>query len=187
MLTSLTAVSGNFQREVEARSGQNLDGCLGCGTCTGSCPNISFYDYSPRELIALIRRGEKKRVLESRSIWFCLGCYTCEERCPGGIGLSRVMDVCRELCLKEKYAVNGERVLLFHRLFLAQLARYGRAPEALLALQFNFQTRDYFRDLGLGRKMFLKGKIKLFPERISGQKEIRSFFREAGPRGVLPE
>ncbi|MDH7578237.1 MAG: 4Fe-4S dicluster domain-containing protein [Bacillota bacterium] len=179
------SIQREFQHEIEEKSKQNLDRCLGCGACTGGCPNVDFFDYSPREIIAMIKLGDKKKVLESETIWYCLGCYLCEERCPGRISIPRVMDSCREMSLVEGYEAARENIVLFHKLFLTQVARYGRSPETLLALLFNFKTKDYLRDADLGRRMFLKGKMKLFPERVRNREEIRSLFKEADFRGVL--
>ncbi len=168
-----------FQALVEKETGLNLDSCLGCGTCTGGCPNIPEYDLAPREVIALIRMGKKEEVLRSATIWMCLGCYLCEERCPAGIAIPRLMDHLRGLCLEEGAPVARGNVLLFHRLFLDGVARFGRAPEALIALAYSVKTRNYLRDAALGRRMFFKGKLRPFPEVIRGRRDVRGFFRRS--------
>ncbi len=45
-----------------------------------------------------------------------------------------------------------------------------------LILQFKSKTRDFFKDAGLGLKMYRKGKIKLFPSKFGGGKEIKEIF-----------
>jgi len=184
---SLTDCPHDFQNAIEEKSKQKLDGCIACGTCTAGCPNITLFDYSPRELILLIKRGEKKKVLESKAVWLCVGCYQCEERCPSKISMAHVMDTLREMCVEEGYRVGDQRVLLFHHKFLENMARFGRAAEAMLALQYNIVTKDYFRDLDLGRKMFLKGKMPLFPHKIRNVQQVRKFVQESGINGGAGE
>jgi hypothetical protein len=45
-----------------------------------------------------------------------------------------------------------------------------------LILQFKAKTRDFLKDAGLGWKMYKRGKIKLFPSRFGGGKEIQEIF-----------
>jgi hypothetical protein len=45
-----------------------------------------------------------------------------------------------------------------------------------LLLQFKTKTRDFLKDARLGWKMYRKGKIKLFPSKFGGGKEIKEIF-----------
>jgi hypothetical protein len=45
-----------------------------------------------------------------------------------------------------------------------------------LILQFKTKTRDFLKDAALGWKMYKRGKIKLFPSRFGGGKEIKEIF-----------
>jgi hypothetical protein len=45
-----------------------------------------------------------------------------------------------------------------------------------LILQFKIKTRDFLKDAGLGWKMYKRGKIKLFPSKFGGGKEIKEIF-----------
>ncbi len=78
--------SGSFVDEIYALpGGEGVRLCIQCGTCSGSCPNASKMDHTPRELIAMARAGMRKEVLSSNSMWLCLSCYLCTVRCPRGI------------------------------------------------------------------------------------------------------
>jgi hypothetical protein len=48
--------------------------------------------------------------------------------------------------------------------------------ELSLLLQLKLKTRDFFKDASLGLKMYRKGKIKLFPSKFGGGKEIKEIF-----------
>ena len=56
----------------------------------------------------------------------------------------------------------------------------GRIHELSLILQLKSKTRDFFKDAGLGWKMYRRGKIKLFPSRFRGGKEIQEIFNGFG-------
>lgn len=65
---------------------QQIDYCMECGVCTGSCP-IS-YDrpgFSPRQMIKKTLVEPDGDILESSDIWACLSCSRCSDRCPVGI------------------------------------------------------------------------------------------------------
>ena len=43
--------------------GDKLYSCIQCGTCSGMCPLSHHMDYTPRQIIAMIRAGFKREVL----------------------------------------------------------------------------------------------------------------------------
>lgn len=95
----------NFKYEV-ARfpGGENIRACFACGTCTAGCPVRAIDDrYNPRRIIRMVLLGMKERVLSSDFIWLCTTCYTCAERCPQGVKLVEVMNVLKNLAVKEGY------------------------------------------------------------------------------------
>ena len=47
--------------------------------------------------------GMRDRVLSSDFIWLCTQCETCEERCPQDVLIPEVMDVIKNLAVKEGY------------------------------------------------------------------------------------
>lgn len=65
---------------------QQIDYCMECGVCTGSCP-ISHErpGFSPRQMIKRTLVEPEGNILQSDDIWSCLSCSRCSDRCPVGI------------------------------------------------------------------------------------------------------
>lgn len=64
---------------------QQINYCMECGVCTGSCPvSYEWEDFSPRRMI---RRSldHEAPLSQTREVWACLTCARCSERCPVGI------------------------------------------------------------------------------------------------------
>jgi len=76
---------------------QQIDYCMECGVCTGSCP-IS-YDrpgFSPRQMIKRTLVEPDGDILKSNDIWACLSCSRCSDRCPVGIDFPAFIRTYRE-------------------------------------------------------------------------------------------
>ncbi len=54
--------------------------------------------------------------------------------------------------------------------------RRGRVSEAPLMLRFNVLTGQYLKDLTLGIRMFLKGKLPLTAGKVKKMDEVRTLF-----------
>ncbi len=171
-----------FAREVQEKSGQNLSRCYQCTRCTAGCPTVSWYEWPNHAVVRMIQRGMRDELLGSKTIWMCVTCDTCGTRCPNGIYLSPVMDTLRSMALAEGRPVPEPAVLAFHQAFVASARRFGRVHEATMLAAYKMKTRDFFTDLGVGLKLFAKGKIPILPRSIQGKAEIERIF-EAGQRG----
>jgi len=91
---SLATVRGDFVRQVETISGQNLMACNQCGKCSAGCPVAFSMDILPNQVIRMGQLGLDE-ILDSQTIWTCAACLTCVARCPKGIDLSRIMEAMR--------------------------------------------------------------------------------------------
>jgi heterodisulfide reductase subunit C len=91
---SAASVRGEFVRQVETISGQNLLACNQCGKCSAGCPLAFSMDLLPNQVIRLAQLGLEE-VLASPTIWTCAACLTCLARCPKGIDLPRIMEALR--------------------------------------------------------------------------------------------
>jgi len=81
-----------WAQEVASRPGcEGLFSCLGCGTCSGTCPLSIYMDLGPRRVIALVREGFREDALTSQTIWLCASCYSCDVECPCQIRLTDLM------------------------------------------------------------------------------------------------
>lgn len=64
-------------------SQQQIDYCMECGVCTGSCPvAMTLEGFSPRQMIKRTLSEPQADILGSKDIWACLTCSRCSDRCP---------------------------------------------------------------------------------------------------------
>jgi heterodisulfide reductase subunit C len=115
----------NFKYEIQAEpGGENITRCFACGTCTAGCPIREVNDqFNPRKIIRMALLGMKERVLSSDFIWLCSSCYTCAERCPQDVKITDLMNVIKNIAVREGY---------IHPSFVAQmeaLNSHGRLYE----------------------------------------------------------
>lgn len=102
---SVASVRGEFVRQVEMISGENLLACNQCGKCSAGCPVAFSMDLLPSQVIRLAQLGIED-VLESQTIWTCAACLTCVARCPKGIDLPRIMEALRLISMQR----DGDRM-----------------------------------------------------------------------------
>ncbi|MEW6189495.1 MAG: 4Fe-4S dicluster domain-containing protein [Actinomycetota bacterium] len=115
----------DFKYEIsKLPGGENIKYCFACGTCSAGCPVREIDEkYNPRRIIRMALLGIKDRVLSSDLIWLCSSCYTCHERCPQGVRITEVMNVLKNIAVREGY---------IHPSFIKQLeliAAHGRLYE----------------------------------------------------------
>lgn len=64
-------------------SQQQIDYCMECGVCTGSCPvAVTLEGFSPRQMIKRAMADPDGEILDSQDLWACLSCSRCSDRCP---------------------------------------------------------------------------------------------------------
>lgn len=175
---SLGSADCNFKCEIQEISGENVMSCYQCGECTAGCPAAFAMDISPNQVMRMSQLGLKGEVLSSSAIWLCAGCETCATRCPRGVALSRVMDACRQIAVKEGKRPKEANVLKFHEEFLRQVQIHGRTHEVGLMGLYKMRTRDFFSDVFSGVQMFLKGKLGLIPSRVKRRDEVKKLFEK---------
>jgi len=65
---------------------KQIDYCMECGLCTGSCPiSREMSSFSPRQIIKRAVLDPNGEIVRSREIWACLSCANCSQRCPAEI------------------------------------------------------------------------------------------------------
>lgn len=177
----------SFKYEVSREiGGQNIKLCFNCGICTVSCPVRKIDDtYNPRRIIRMILYGMKNELLSDETIWKCAHCLSCLERCPQDVKFAEVIEALRVLAVKEMekgtIKINGPQ-FKFDSTFKDSIQSNGRVFEAGLLSKYMFRRRDLgfiksFFTLGL--KMFRKGKISLFPDKIKAINEIKLLFENS--------
>jgi heterodisulfide reductase subunit C len=63
--------------------------CIACGTCTATCSAGLFTDFSLRELIGNIKRGEVGKVRAEAEK--CMLCGKCQLACPRGVNTRNIV------------------------------------------------------------------------------------------------
>jgi len=160
--------------------GVDVQACYQCGRCSAGCPITEFFDLSTMEVVRLAAYGMEELLLNSKAIWLCAACETCASRCPNDIDIAVLMDVLRELALRKGVKPAEPRVPIFHQCFLDSIKRWGRAYEVGLIAGYKLRSGDLTGDMGLGVKMFSKGKLSLLPHSIKGKTELRTIFSGKG-------
>ncbi len=111
------------------------------------------------------------------AIWLCLTCETCVARCPKEVNLPEIMDYLRSESIKQdKVNPKAKDILAFHRTFLDSIKATGRLHEVGLIAGYKMRTLHMFQDVALAPKMYLNGKLSIFPHSIENKKAIRKIF-----------
>lgn len=168
-----------FVEAVNERSDDTPKKCYQCGKCTAGCP-ISFeFDYPVSQVIRMVQLGLKEKVLSSRAIWLCSSCETCSSRCPKETDPAKMMDVLRQMALKEKVQSEEESdIQNFHKAFLKSINKFGRLYEVGLTGDYKLSTLHLLQDIDVGIKMLPRGKLKFLPHKIKGIKQIKKIFEK---------
>lgn len=166
-----------FRDEIHEICGENVLSCYQCGECTAGCPVAFAMDIAPNQVMRMVQLGMRDEVLGSSAIWLCAGCETCRTRCPKGVGLSKVMDACRQIAVRSGVKAKEPNVLKFHEEFLKEIARNGRVHEMSLVAFYKLRSKRFFDDVLSGIQMFLKGKLGLIPSRVKRLAEVRKLFK----------
>lgn len=153
----------NFLKQLEHELKVNVNLCYQCGKCSAGCPMSYAMDYTPLQVIHAIRLGLKDPVLNSKTIWMCSACQTCTTRCPQEVDIARVMDAVRIIAVSEGVKPRISIVHAFNRAALRNIKWFGRMYEIGLIGDLKLRTLEFFKDMKLGLRMFLKGKLKIIP------------------------
>ncbi|MFC2004799.1 4Fe-4S dicluster domain-containing protein [Chloroflexota bacterium] len=180
---SRTIIPDPKSREmIEEISGQKISGCYQCQKCTNGCPITFAMDIMPHKLIHILQYGQVDDVLHSDTIWVCASCETCTTRCPNGLDIAHVMDALRQQSQRQGIKASQYSIPIFHSAFLNSIKRHGRVHETEMALTYSIEDAGLFGFLkltGYGFALFLKGKVKLMPNRVRAIKSIKNLFRKA--------
>jgi len=144
-------------------SGQNVNLCYQCRKCSAGCPISYAMDYKPAQLIHAIRLGMDDLVFKSKTMWLCASCQTCTTRCPQEVDVAKVMDAVKITALRQGVKPAIPQVASFYRAALSNIKKCGRMFEMGMIVGLKMRTFEFFKDAGLGMKMFRKGKLKMLP------------------------
>jgi len=158
----------------------NLEMCIQCGTCGGSCPSASAMDHTPRAIFAMLRAGMRDEVLKSNTPWMCVSCYYCTVRCPQEIHITDVMYTLKNMSLEAKK--DNATASDFSKTFIGMVELYGRSFEIGLAGLQNvrhFITRlPNMTPMAIGM-ITKKGMSPIPPKRIQGMDQLKKILARA--------
>jgi heterodisulfide reductase subunit C len=159
-------ITATLVERVNSGADTNACKCYQCKRCSIGCPVAPFGDLHPAQIMRAVQLGDVDAAAASRFIWLCTGCETCTTRCPQGIDIAAVMDELRKIAHEENLVNKDAPFANILKLNLDSMQRWGRMYEIeLLGLDKITRPRSMMADMGLGMKMFRKGKISLLPER----------------------
>ncbi len=157
--------------------------CMQCGTCTGSCVVARWMDYGPRGIFALLEAYQDEQALSSETIWVCAACYACAARCPRDIPITGLMAELRQEAIRQGY--RPRRDVVYNRVFLDIVRRYGRMFETELMLRFGpVDPLGLVAQAPVGVKLLQKGRLAFSPCRIEGREELQRLFAHYGEGGA---
>ncbi len=171
----------NFLGEVKEKShSEEINRCIQCGTCSSSCPMAEYMDYSPRQIIAMVKHGFKDDVLKSFTPWLCSSCYSCQVRCPSLIKITDVM-----YSLKREAVEAGVYPRKLPSPALAQemhklIARNGRNSELWVVVNMYLRLKDFISPLkmaGMGIDLMKTGRLGLKMEKIKNRKQLHGLIK----------
>lgn len=166
----------SFSKLVEEAAGTDIYACYQCGMCSGGCPASFMMDYTPRQIMRMSQLGMKDDVLSSTTIWLCASCNTCYTRCPRDIDLPEVMATLKSRAIKEGCTSKIKEGQILYKAMVEDMKKYGRVHEAGVFIKFARKAgiTKLLKQMPLGVTMFRKGKLKLSPEKIKSQEQLKA-------------
>jgi heterodisulfide reductase subunit C len=170
-----------FEQVVAATPGKsNMERCIQCGTCGGSCPAAQEMDHSPRAIFAMIKAELKSEVLKSNTPWYCVSCYYCTTRCPQEVHITDIMYTLKRIAVKEQ-GHDEAKAADFSKMFINWVENYGRAFELGLMSMHMIRHNPFgvFKIAGMGVGMVSKGRMAFTPERIKNIDQLKAILAKA--------
>ena len=150
--------------------GEKINQCIQCGTCSASCPMSDVMDYSPREIIGMLRAGMLDRVLKSNTVWLCSSCYSCAVRCPAGIPFTDVMYELKRLGTEYGLCPKRTPNAVMVQAFMESVDRHGRTHEPELVQKYYLRTNPlkFLSQVSFGLRLLVRGRMAILAHNIKG-------------------
>lgn len=173
-----TQEAAEFRDKLLKRVKADVTACYQCGNCSAGCPAAFTFDYAPNQIMRMLQVGLVEEVLKSTAIQLCVQCLTCTARCPRNIDVAGIFEDLKTVAVARDVRVP-EDAALFNRVFLENIAKYGRLTEAFMLLRYNLMSRHLLNDAELGLPMVAKGKVELLPRKAPGADEVGRIYRKS--------
>lgn len=165
-----------FGREVMSVPGcEALEHCIQCGTCSGVCPLSIYMDYTPRQVMELVRSDFKNEVLRSHTIWLCASCYACTTECPRQIRITDIMYELKQRAIKEGVYPPRFPIPVLAEEFTKMVRDHGRISETRLVAKMYLRANPLaaLGMMGLGLNLLKTGRFSLKQDRIERRGEMK--------------
>jgi heterodisulfide reductase subunit C len=136
-------------------------------------------DYSPRQIIGMIRGGFKGEVLRSHTTWLCASCYSCTVECPKEIKLTEIMYAAKRLAIRAGAYPKRFPIPVLASEFFKIVERNGRNSEGRLLIRLFMRTNPFrmLRQTSLGWKLLRRGRFSLKRESIEHRNELHAILK----------
>ena len=98
----MSLTNNTTKEDIIRISGTNPQKCMQCGKCSGACPSYDEMEYHPHQFVAMVRKGQIEKLMESDSIHKCLSCFACLERCPRNVEPSKLIEAVRVAVIRQQ-------------------------------------------------------------------------------------
>jgi heterodisulfide reductase subunit C len=191
MSQTLATRTSSFFEEIVAETfeiGANLNTCIQCGTCGGSCPSAADMDHTPRTLFAMINEGLREEVLKSNTPWYCVSCYYCMSRCPQDIHITDIMYALKRMAIEAGYYQKTSKAKApeFSETFIGYVENNGRSFELGVASRYHLRYHPLSivkMATGFGLKMITKGRMDFTPPKIKGITQLKKILKKSKELG----
>jgi len=131
-------------------------------------------DYTPRQVILMVREGFIHEALKTKTIWLCSTCYLCAVRCPAKINIGEFMTALKRSALKNGYS-NNQLYLKLMKTYAEYINKYGRISEPRLMINFSLKTSPFklLKMIPFSMKLLRGGTLSFSLEKIQNIEEIR--------------
>jgi len=168
-------------------SKEQIDYCMECGVCTGSCPiSRVLPTFSPRQMIKRALMDRDETLLQGRELWACLTCSRCSSRCPVQIDFPDFTRGYRELARDE-----GNTPQLSHHGTLQAIAvlqtkgiKQHRTDWAKEVGKFQ-ATGDYFYFVGCAP--YFDAALKYGPTALETSRSVLKILNRMGIEPVMSD
>ncbi len=159
--------------------GEKINECIQCGVCSGSCTTGEWWEYSPRQIIAMIRAGMKEEVLSSTSAFHCVSCYLCTVRCPRNIKPANLIHAVETIAEREGYKPRTRTLPLYRT--LRDSMKRGRLWEVGMSLKYYLQTNIFsaLKNFPVALALITHSRMPLLPpKKVKGAREVETILKK---------
>jgi heterodisulfide reductase subunit C len=165
----------SFIKEVsQVPGGEGVNLCMQCGTCTASCPSAKIWEYTPSEIIAMVRADMRDEVLSSSSMWCCLSCYSCTVRCPRNVEPTSLFHALESLAIRHGYKPQNTTMPVMYNSFVKSIRKNGRVSEFQMMMGYYMSTNP-FAALGMvsvAWNLLSHGRMPMSARKIKGKNDL---------------